>query len=116
MNLKLLFHILKENKKLNIDNRKLDFKEIYNLLEEETLEVKEAIENYGHCPCYISLIEIVREIYDVIQISILLLWTCNREQKKYGSKTIVQDINIEHKNKIAYREWIIETGIEVDVK
>lgn len=114
--MKLLFHVLKENKKLEIDNGKLDFNQIYKLLEEETLEVKEAILNYKMCASFISLIEIIREVYDVIQICILLLWTCNREQKLYGSKNILQDINIEHKDKLAYREWIIATGIEVDVK
>lgn len=114
--MKLLFHVLKENKKLGIDNSDLGFKEIYRLLEEETLEVKEAILNYKMCPSYISMIEIIKETYDVIQISILLLWTCNREQKQYGATGILENINIEHKDKLAYREWIIETGIEVDVK
>lgn len=114
--MKLLFHVLKENKKLRIDNSKLDFKQIYKLLEEETLEVKEAILNYKMCPCFMSLIEIIREVYDVIQICILLLWTCNREQKLYGAVGILENINIEHKDKLVYRGWLIETGIEVDVK
>lgn len=114
--MKLLFHILKENKKLGIDNSKLELKQIYKLLEEEVLEVKEAINNYIMAPGYYAMIEIVREVYDVIQICILLLWTINNEQKKWGAKNILEDINIEHKDKLAYREWIIETGIEVDVK
>lgn len=60
--MKLLFHVLKENKKLGIDNSKLKIKDIKKLLAEETEEVKEAIDNYINAPCYISLIEIVREV------------------------------------------------------
>lgn len=45
--MKLLMHVLRENKKLNIDNTKIGFIRILLKLEEEFKEVVRAVLNYS---------------------------------------------------------------------
>ena len=114
--MKLLMHVLKKNNKFGIDNETLPFREISDKLKEEFYEVIKAINNYIHDKTLLNLKEIIRETFDVIQICILILWRCHRQALDIDYPTLIQEINIEHKDKLAQREWIVETGIEIDVK
>lgn len=115
--MKLLMHVLKKSNKLGIDNETITFKQISDKLKDEFYEVIKAINNYNHDRTLSNLKEIIRETFDVIQICILIIWRCNRIAKDFDVPGLVQDINIEHKDKlISEHGWIIETGIEIDVK
>ena len=115
--MKLLMHILKENKSLGIDNTTLDFTLILVKLREEYREVIEAAKIYDSDRSLINLKEIVRETFDLIQICILILWRCNRRAGDFDEPKLLEELNIEHKDKlISERHWIPETGIEIDIK
>lgn len=115
--MKLLMHVLKRNHKFKIDNEIISFKEISSKLTEEFTEVLKAIVNYNQDKTLINLKEIIRETFDLIQMSILILWKCHRIAKDLDLPGLIEEINIEHKDKlISEREWIVETGIEIDVK
>lgn len=115
--MKLLMHILKKSYKLGIDNEKLTLKQISDKLKEEFYEVIKAINNYNHNKTLLNLKEIIRETFDVIQICILILWRSHKIAKDLGYEELIKEINIEHKDKlISEHQWIIETGIEIDVK
>ena len=114
--MKLLMHILKKNDKLGIDNETLSLNGIVKKLSEEYIEVVEAIINYSNDKTLSNLKEIVRETFDLIQMCILILWRCHRQALTFDEPRLIQDINLEHKDKLSQRSWIIETGIEIDVK
>lgn len=114
--MKLMFHVLKNNQKLNIDNETIEFTDIDKKLEEEFMEVSEAINSYRESRSLHDLKEIIKETFDLIQICILILWKCNRQAQTFDEENLIQDINFEHKDKLINRGWIIKTGIEVDVK
>ena len=115
--MKLLMHILKENKSLGIDNTTLDFTLILVKLREEYKEVIEAAKIYDSDRSLRNLKEIVRETFDLIQICILILWRCNRRAGDFDEPKLLEELNIEHKDKlISERHWIPETGIEIDIK
>lgn len=114
--MKLLMHILKKNDKLGIDNETLSLNGIVKKLSEEYIEVVEAIINYSNDKTLSNLKEIVRETFDLIQMCILILWRCHRQALTFDEHRLIQDINLEHKDKLSQRSWIIETGIEIDVK
>lgn len=115
--MKLLMHILKENKTLGIDNTTLDITQILEKLREEYQEVIEATKIYDSDRSLRNLKEIVRETYDLIQICILILWRCSRKAGDFDEPKLLEEINIEHKDKlISERHWIPETGIEIDIK
>lgn len=115
--MKLLFHILKQSKKLNIDNETLSYEKIGDKLIEETQEVISQLGNLRLNKDYTSLVETIKETYDVIQVCILILWRCHRMAKnKYKKPNLVQEINLEHKDKLMCRGWEPLTGIEVEVK
>lgn len=114
--MKLLMHILRKNNKLNIDNTVLSAKDIKYKLSEEYEEVIEAINNYQECRSLLNLKEIIRETFDLIQVCILILWRCHRQALDLDEPNLIQDINIEHKNKLIGRNWTPETGIEIDIK
>lgn len=110
-------HVLKKNDKLGIDNQTLNLKEIKSKLVEESCEVCNAIEHYRINKSLVNLKEIIRETFDLIQMCILILWRCHRQALTLDEPNLIQDINIEHKDKlISQRSWVIETGIEIDVK
>lgn len=111
-----MFHILKNNPRLNIDNEIINFRNISFKLLEEFNEVMKAISNYNKSKSLHDLKEIVRETFDLIQVCILILWKCNRQAATLDEENLIQDINFEHKDKLIDRGWIIKTGIEVDVK
>lgn len=114
--MKLMMHVLKRNNRLKIDNETITFKEILDKLKEEFYEVVKAINNYNQDKTLLNLKEIVRETFDVIQICILILFRCTRISEDLDEPSLVQEINIEHKDKLAERGWIYETGIEIDIK
>lgn len=114
--MKLLMHVLKKNDKLNVDNRIISFKQISQKLREEYNEVQETITDYNDKATIENLKELIRETFDLIQICILILWKCHRIAKDIDKSNLIEEVNIEHKDKLAKREWIIETGIEIDVK
>ena len=114
--MKLLMHVLKENKKFGIDNRNIGYKDITEKLEEEFREVLGAINNYSTNKTLKNLKEVIAETFDLIQVCILILWKSNTEAKQLGNKNLVKETNIDHKDKLSNREWIFETGIEIDVK
>lgn len=115
--MKLLMHILTKNDNLKINNAVLSSKEIINKTEEEFNEVVEAIEIYENDKSLINLKEIIKETFDLIQMCILILWRCHRKALTLDEPNLIQEINIEHKDKlISERHWTIETGIEIDVK
>lgn len=115
--MKLLMYVLKKNNKLSRDNETISFKEINNKLTEEFTEVSKAIVNYNYDKTFINLKEIVRETFDLIQMCILILWKCHRISKDLDVHDLIKEINIEHKDKlISEREWIVKTGIEIDIK
>ena len=110
-------HILKKNDKLGIDNRLMSNLQIREKLKEECNEVLNELLNYEENATINNLKDIVRETFDLIQICILILWRCSRRAKEIDEPNLIQDINIEHKDKlVSQRSWIIETGIEIDIK
>lgn len=115
--MKLLMHILTKNYNLGIDNATLSSKEIINKTKEEFNEVVEAIEIYENDKSLVNLKEIIKETFDLIQMCILILWRSHRRALDLDEPNLIQDINIEHKDKlIGERQWTIETGIEIDIK
>lgn len=114
--MKLLMHILRENKELKIDNSKISDLSILRKLEEEYREVVKAVFDYHREKNLMYLKEVIRETFDLIQVCILILWRYHRRAKLIGEDNLIQEINIEHKDKLSSRGWIIETGIEIDVK
>lgn len=115
--LKLLMHILNKNKSLGIDNATLDSYEILNKLDEEYKEVVCAITIYRNNRSLSNLKEIIRETFDLIQICVLILWRCHRKAQTFDEPKLLEQINLEHKDKlISERGWIPETGIEIDIK
>lgn len=114
--MKLMMHILRENKKLNINNTRIGFMSIILKLDEEFKEVVKAMMQYNKEKTLSNLKEVIAETFDLIQVCILILWKCNRQAKDFDEANLIQVVNIEHKNKLVEREWIIETGIEIDVK
>lgn len=110
-------HILKKNDKLGIDNRFISNLQIREKLKEEYDEVITELLNYEENATLENLKDIIRETFDLIQMCILILWRCNRKAEEIDEANLIQDINIEHKDKlIGQRSWDIETGIKIDVK
>lgn len=115
--MKLLMHVLRKNKKLNIDNAKIGPVDVIVKLHEEFEEVTQAIVDYEENKTLHNLKEIIRETFDLIQMCILILWRCNRIAVDLDEPKLVEDINIEHKDKlISERGWEPYTGIEIEVK
>ena len=109
-------HVLKKNDKLGIDNRIASFRQIELKLKEEFTEVLDSITKYNQNSNLENLKEVIRETFDLIQMCILILWKCHRQAKDIDEPELIQEINFEHKEKIIAREWVIETGIEIDIK
>ena len=115
--MKLLMHILKENKSLGIDNTTLDFTVILVKLREEYREVIEAAKIYDSDRSLRNLKEVIRETFDLIQICILILWRCHIKAVTLDEPKLLEQINIEHKDKlISERNWIPKTGITIEIK
>lgn len=114
--MKLLMHILKKNDKLNIDNTTLSSLEIRKKVSEEFNEVVEAMKDYECNKTLSNLKEIIRETYDLVQMCILILWRCHRQALTLDEPELIKEINIEHKDKLTERQWMFETGIQIDIK
>ena len=109
-------HVLKESKKLNIDNTKIGSMAIITKLDEEFKEVVKAMMDYRNDKTLSNLKEVIAETFDLIQVCILILWRCHRQAIDFDEPNLIKDINIVHKDKLVERQWIFETGIEIDVK
>ena len=114
--MKLIMHVLRENKKLNIDNTKIGQMAIILKLHEEFKEVVKAMMDYSKDKTLSNLKLVIAETFDLIQICILILFKYNRQALDFDEPNLIKEINIEHKNKLVERQWIFETGIEIDVK
>lgn len=114
--MKLMMHVLKKNNKENINNEKASFDMLKTKLEEEFKEVVQAIEDYCKVKTVSNLILLVSEIFDLIQMCIALLYKCHMRAQDHECSSLVQDVNIVHKNKLVARGWIFKTGISIDVK
>lgn len=115
--MKLLMHVLKKNTILGIDNETITLEEIKDKLSEEFSEVVDEIWWYSQEKSLSNLKKIVKEGFDLLQVLILLMWKCHREAKNFGKDDLIQECNFKHKDKlISERGWIIETGIEIDIK
>lgn len=116
MILKLLMHILKKNKKLNIDNEAVSFTDIEDKFMEEAAELIEASRVWQENKNLENLKNIIRETFDVIQMCILILWRSDKEAKKLKAELLVQTINLEHKDKVITQYcWEPETGIRIEI-
>ncbi|WP_160688347.1 hypothetical protein [Clostridium sp. C2-6-12] len=114
--MKLIMHVLKNNPKEKINNETISFREIKDKLTEEYIELTKAIVNYGYDKTSDNLKEVLRETFDLIQVCILVLFKSHKISKEFGEEKLIEDINIEHKDKLSDRGWNYETGIEIDVK
>lgn len=114
--MKLIFNVFKNNPKLDIYNEKIEFQDISIKLQEEYKELSKAINKYISCKSLLNLKEAIRETFDLIQVCILILWKSNRQALTFGEDNLIQDINIEHKDKLINRGWEIKTNIQVEVK
>lgn len=114
--MKLLMHVLKESKKLNIDNTKIGPMAIIIKLDEEFKEVVQALIRYSREKTLSNLKEVIAETFDLIQMCILILWRCHRQALDFDEPNLLKEVNIAHKDKLTERQWIFETGIEIDIK
>lgn len=114
--MKLLMHVLKKNKELKIDNERINDLSIIRKLDEECSEVIEAIKIYNRDKTLRNLKEIVAETFDLIQVCILVIWKSHRRALTLDEPKLIEEVNIKHKDKLIEREWIIETGIEINIK
>lgn len=113
--MKLLMHITKKSNQLGIDNESISNEEIQSKLSEEYLEVMAELKKYKKDRTLSILKNIIRETFDLIQVCILILWRCHRQAKDFHEDNLIQDINIEHKDKLTSRGWSYESGIRIEV-
>lgn len=114
--IKLEMAVTEENKSLGIDNAKATGEELITKLEEETKEVAEAIREYEKDKTLKSLLEIIRETYDLIQMCIVILWRCNRKANYCDYPDMLEAENRVHIKKLLKRRWEFENDIEIEVK
>lgn len=114
--MKLKFNILKQNKKLEIDNTKATIPQIMNKLGEEYCELQVAFINYTKNKTLSNLKEIIRETYDLIQVCILVLFRANITANTLEEYNLIADINKEHIEKLKGRGWETEADINVEVE
>ena len=112
--MKLLMHITKENKKLGIDNTSISNGKIKLKLSEECLEVIDALDKYTNDKTLNNLKNVIRETFELIQACILILDRCHRQAQDFDEDNLIEEINIEHKNKLTERGWSYETGIKIE--
>lgn len=113
--MKLLMHITKKNKKLGIDNESISNEDIQSKLSEEYLEVMDELKKYRKDRTLGNLKNIIRETFDLIQVCILILWRAHRQAKDFDEADLIEEINIEHKNKLTERGWSYENGIRIEI-
>lgn len=114
--IKLEMAVTEENKSLGIDNAKATGEELISKLEEETKEVVEAIRDYENSKTLKSLLEIIRETYDLIQMCIVILWRCNMKSDYYDYKELLEAENRLHVKKLVKRKWKFGKRINIEVK
>ena len=113
--MKLLMHITKENKKLGIDNTSIPNRKIKLKLSEECLEVIDALDKYTNDKTLSNLKNVIRETFDLIQVCILILYRCHRQAQDFDEDNLIEEINIEHKDKLTARGWSYESGIRIEI-
>lgn len=112
--MKLLMHVTKESKKLGIDNTSISNRKIKLKLSEECLEVIDALDKYTNDKTLSNLKNVIRETFDLIQVCILIMYRCHRQAQDFDKANLIEEINIEHKNKLTERGWSYETGIKIE--
>lgn len=112
--MKLLMHITKKNNKLGIDNTSIPNDEIQSKLSEEYLELMAELKRYKEDKTLSNLKNIVRETFDLIQVCILIMYRCHRQAQDFDKANLIEEINIEHKDKLTARGWSYESGIRIE--
>lgn len=107
-------HITKRNDKLGIDNTSISNDEIQAKLSEEYLELMAELKRYKEDKTLSNLKNIVRETFDLIQVCILIMYRCHRQAQDFDKANLIEEINIEHKDKLTARGWSYETGIKIE--
>lgn len=113
--MKLLMHITKKNDKLGIDNTSISNRKIKLKLSEECLEVIDELDKYASDKTLSNLKNIIRETFDLIQVCILILYRCHRQAQDFDEDNLIEEINIEHKDKLTARGWSYESGIRIEI-
>ena len=113
--MKLLMHITKRNNKLEIDNTSISNDEIQAKLSEEYLELMTELKKYKKDRTLSNLQNIIRETFDLIQVCILIMYRCHRQAQDFDKANLIEEINIEHKDKLTARGWSYESGIRIEV-
>lgn len=115
--MKLIFYILKNNKKLKLDNEQISLLGIKRKLREEYRELIKITSKFEEDNELDSLKDVAREAMDVIQVCILYMYKINKLAKEKGSNNLIEEINKAHNNKlIIERRWVPETSISVEIK
>lgn len=113
--MKLLMHITKRNNKLEIDNTSISSEYIQDKLSEEYKEVIAELIKYKKDRTLSNLKNIIRETFDLIQVCILILYRCHRQAQEFDEDNLIEEINIEHKDKLTARGWQYENGIRIEI-
>ena len=101
--MKLVFHEWIKSKKLNIDNSRSSLSDVKEKFEEETEEVKVEINKYIEEPSFLNLLHIMEEIFDVIQVLILLRYKLRKSDDRFN--VAFRTAYLSHKNKGEERGW-----------
>ena len=113
--IKLEMAVTEENKSLGIDNAKATGEELITKLEEETREVAEAIREYEKDKTLKSLLEIIRETYDLVQMCIVILWRYGKKSE-HNYKELLEGENRVHIKKLLKRKWKLGKKINIEIK
>lgn len=113
--IKLEMAVTEENKSLGIDNDKATGEELITKLEEETREVRNAIEDYEKSKTLGDLLEVIRETLDVIQMCIVILWRCGKKSE-HNYKELLEGENRVHIKKLLKRKWKFGKKINIEIK
>ena len=112
--MKLLMHITKKNNKLGIDNTSISSEYIQSKLFEEYVEVVSELRKYKKDRTLSNLKNIIIETFDLIQVCILIMYRCHRQAQDFDKANLIEEINIEHKDKLTARGWSYESGIRIE--
>lgn len=94
---------LKKNKKLSLDNRESCLESLKRKFHEEGNEVIEAIGEFQEEPSISNLMNLLMELFDVIQIITSIFY--NLESKGVIKRGDLETVNMIHNNKLKDREW-----------
>lgn len=109
--MRLCFHELIKTKK--IDNRELTLEDHKEKFTEESAEVIEALHHYITEPSKKNLINLIGEMFDVIQMLITIRQAIKRKNINYND--IELESYVEHIDKLDCRGWTTGKVFEVDI-